>query len=247
MIPITVQPTDHRRPGVISVLIASRRRPAMLTASVASLRDAAARPGLVEVLIAYDPDDPGTADTARQLGADVIWQAPERYGYARGAHYYAALIEQAHGEWCLPSWGDDGLMLTAGWDDIVRAQPVPSVLYTTGGDRRGNNCFPVVHMDVFAILGRFCDLPAIDTWYDDVGRAAGIWRDPDPPIVLMQDRFDITGRNRDETYLQGRSGYRGADYYSPKWTCWRAEDAHTLRQTLQTVHLSKGEDSHDGR
>lgn len=235
MIPITVQPPTRRRSDAISVILPSRHRPAMLTASIGSLRATAARPDLLEVLVAHDPDDPGTAETARQLDADLIWQAPQRFGYADSARYYAALIEHVRGQWVLPSWGDDGLMLTDGWDDIVRAQPVPSVLYTTGGDRRGNNCFPVVHMDVFAALGRFTDLPAIDTWYDDVGKLAGIWRAPDPPIVLMQDRFDITGRNRDDTYLQGRSGYRGADYYSPRWTRWRDEDGHTLRQALHNV------------
>lgn len=198
----------------------------MLPASIASLRDTATHPDLLEVLVAYDPDDPQTADTARALGADVIWQAPQRYGYAGSAHYYPPLLEQATGEWCLPSWGDDGMMLTPGWDDIVRAQPAPSILYTHGGDRHGNNCFPIVHMDVFAALGRFCDLPAIDTWYDDVGKMAGVWCDPG--IVLRQDRFDLTGNNRDETYLEGRSGYRAADYYSPKWTTWRHEDAAAL-------------------
>ncbi len=232
MIPIRVKPASERHPGMISVLMPSRHRSAMLAASVASLREHASRPDLLELLVAHDPDDPQTGDHARELGAELVWQAPQRYGYAHSARYYAALIGHARGEWCLPSWGDDGLMLTDGWDDIVRVQPVPSVLYTTGGDRRGNNCFPVVHMDVFEATGRFCDLPAIDTWYDDVGKLAGIWRGPDPPIVLMQDRYDITGRNRDQTYLEGRSGYRAADYYSPQWTAWRGQDAHAVRRAL---------------
>lgn len=233
MIPIAVELSTRRRPGTISVVIPSRRRPAMLAASVASLRDTATRPDLIELLIAHDPDDPQTVDTAQALHADVIWQAPIRYGYAGSARYYASLLESARGEWCLPSWGDDGLMLTDGWDEIVRAQPVPSVLYTRGGDRHGNNCFPIVHMDVFAILGRFCDLPAIDTWYDDVGKAAGIWRDPG--IVVAQDRYDITGRNRDQTYLEGRSGYRADDYYSATWAAWRDEDARVLREATTST------------
>lgn len=240
MIPITVKPPAQRRSGVISVLLPSRHRPEMLTASIGSLHARAARPDLLEILIAHDPDDPGTADTARQLGADVVWQAPERYGYAGGARYYAALIEHATGEWCLPTWGDDGLMLTDCWDDIVRTQPVPSVLYTTGGDKWGNNCYPIVHMDVFEATRRFCDIPALDTWYDEVGKQAGIWRNPDPPIVLMQDRHDLTGNNHDRTYIEGSRAYwaRGLhpkEFYAPKWTQWRQEDAQMVRQALQTT------------
>jgi hypothetical protein len=233
MIPVDVYAAEHRTAGLISVILASRRRETMLRASMASLFDTASRPDLVEVLVAHDPDDPHTADVARECGARWTWCAPERYGYKHGARYYAHLIEHVKGEWCLPSWGDDGIMLTQGWDDIVRAALVPSVLFTTGGDRWGNNCFPVVHMDVFVATGRFCDLPAIDTWYDDVGKLAGIWRSPSPPITLMQDRYDITGNNWDLTYVEGRSGYRARDYYSPQWKTWREQDALSVMAMVE--------------
>lgn len=239
MIPISVKPTSERRPGMISVLMPSRHRPTMLAASVRSLRERATRPDLLELLVAHDPDDQQTGEHARQLGAEVVWQAPERYGYPGSARYYAALIGHARGEWCLPSWGDDGLMRTDGWDDIVRAQPPPSVLYTTGGDKWGNNCFPVVHMDVFVATGRFCDIPPIDTWYDEVGKLAGIWRTPDPPIVLEQDRYDLTGNNHDRTYIEGSRAYwaRGLhprEFYAPKWQRWRQEDAQRVVEMLRS-------------
>lgn len=232
MIALDLVPRDARFPDVISVVMASRRRSRMLTTSVQSLRSTADRPSLLEIFVAYDPDDIETGITAVELGCHV-WQAPERYGYAMGAHYYAALMNETHGEWILPSWGDDGIMLTQGWDSIVRAQQKPSVLYTTGGDRWGNNCFPIVHCDVFYATKRFCDLPAIDTWYDEVGKLAGIWVNPLPPVEVMQDRYDLTGNNRDETYVEGRSGYRSKDFYSPQWTRWRREDARAVLEMVK--------------
>lgn len=229
MLPLTVTDSVSRRPGVISVTLPSRNRPRMLAASVASLRDTAARPDLLEFLVAYDPDDEQTAPAARFLNFDVIWQAPERYGYPALARYYAELVSRATGEWCLPTWGDDGLMQTAGWDEIVRAQPPGSVIFSTD-NAPGWVCFPIVHMDVFRVLGRFCPLPATDSWYEYVARDAGIAVQPDPGIDVLQDRFDLTGHNNDETYREGRTGYRGAEFFSEPYLTWRQEDSARLRK-----------------
>lgn len=199
----------------------------MLAASIGSLRAHASRPELLEILVAHDPDDLQTAQTASELGIDVIWQAPQRYGYPGLAHYYAGLVNQVTGEWCLPTWGDDALMQTADWDEIVRAQPAGSIVIP-----RDNHpdwvCFPIVHMDVFCVLGRFCPLPATDTWYDYVARDAGIRVDV-PEIFVLQDRFDLTGNNNDVTYQESRSGYRSAEFYTEPCTSWRAQDTETLR------------------
>jgi hypothetical protein len=197
----------------------------MLTGSIASLLDHAARPGLLNILVAHDPDDPETATAASQAGADTIWAAPYRYGYAESARYHAALLGLAAGEWAMTPWNDDAYMQTEGWDDIVRAQPAGSVIWTDG-NIPGLTCFPVVHMDVLAALGRLCPLPAVDTWFQDVGLAAGILTRPG--IYVHQDRFDLTGRNGDDTYREGRAGIRCAEFYSEPYTTWRAQDAARL-------------------
>jgi hypothetical protein len=240
MIALQLVSSASRRPGVISVLLPSRHRPAMLTASIASLRENAAHPELLEILIAHDPDDPETAQTAKVLGADVTWEAPERYGYAGLAHYVAALLNQATGEWCLPTWGDDGLMQTLGWDDIVRAQPSCTVIYPDDNVIDWV-CFPIVHMDVFCVLGRLCPLPATDSWYEFVARDAGIAVRPDRGIYILQDRFDLTGRNNDEVFRESRSGYRGAEFWSEPYVSWRAEDAATLRAHVSSLRRSDDE------
>jgi hypothetical protein len=234
VIPLKVRPPSERRPGVISVTLPSRGRPGMLAASIGSLRERAHRPDLLEILVAHDPDDQETAQAALDLGADVVWEAPKRYGYADSACYYAELIQQARGEWCLPTWGDDGLMRTRGWDDIVRRQPQGSVLWVAG-NVRGLTCYPIVHMDVFAVLGRLCPLPALDTWYELVGQQATALVHPDPRIYVLQDRFDLTGKNNDITYQEGRSGYRAPEFFSPAYTELRSEDAAVLGRHFRLV------------
>lgn len=226
MLPLRVRRPEDRRPGVISVTLPSRHRPRMLAESVASLRQRATRPDLLEILVAYDLDDPGTAETAEALGVDVVWQAPVRYGYAESARYYAALLEQASGEWAVPTWGDDGLMETQGWDDLVRDTPAGSVIFVDG-NVPSLTCYPIVHMDVFAALGRLCPLPALDTWYEFVGRDAGILAKPG--IYVHQDRYDLTGNNCDETYREGRPGYRREEFFSAPYARQRDRDAARLR------------------
>lgn len=232
MIPLQLRPAAERLPRVISVTVPSRHRTAQLASSVASLRDLAASPLLVEVLVAHDPDDPQTGEAARALHADVVWQAPERYGYAGSARYWAALLEMASGEWCLPTWSDDAVMTTPGWDDLLRAQPAGSIAYLDG-NYPGLTCYPAVHMDALAAVGRLCPVPAIDTWFEEIGREAGVL--VNPGIYVRQDRADINGRNADQTSAEGGAAWRagghgGMVYYNEPHPSWRAEDAAALRR-----------------
>jgi hypothetical protein len=234
MIPLRLLPPGRRRDGVISCPVPSRNRTGKLAASVRSLRDTAAHPGLLEILVAHDPDDPATAEAARELGADVIWRAPERYGYARSAQYIAVLLERSAGEWVLPTWSDDAIMRTPGWDDLLRAQPAGSIAYLDG-NYPGLTCFPAVHADALAAIGRLTPLPAIDTWFEEAGRAAGVL--VKPGIYVHQDRPDITGCAPDQTHAEGGGAWRAgaggtADqaYYREPYTAWRAEDAEALRR-----------------
>jgi len=130
----------------------------------------------------------------------------------------------------MPTWSDDAIMETTAWDVRVREQAPGSIIYTDG-NYPGLTCFPIIHMDVFEALGRLCPLPAIDTWYEDVGRAAG--RLVQPGIYVRQDRHDINGENFDLTAIEGGMAWRQANsggmvYYTEPYNTWRAEDAATL-------------------
>ena len=172
---------------VISACLPSRGRTAGLLASVKSLRETAAHPELLEILVAYDPDDlAGTGVLAETLEADVTWRAPERYGFAGQARYYAVLLEWATGEWLLPTWSDNAVMKTEGWDDLLRAQPAGSVAYLDS-NYPGESCFPAVHADALGAIGRLEPLPSLDTWFEYAGRDAGV-----SPRVFTCTRTGLT-------------------------------------------------------
>jgi len=224
--------TRPAEPGVVSVLLPTRYRSAMLRTSLTSLVDTCARPDLLEILVARDPDDEQTVRTTAQLAADLgsivhLWTAPERYGYRHSSHYYAALIERARGEWMLPTWGDDGIMTTSGWDDQLRALPADTVAWLDG-NISGMTCFPAVHRGVLDVVGRICELPAQDTHWEYVAHDAGVLVKPDPGIYVLQDRFDITGRNNDALYRESRFGYAPTEFHDEEHQRLRAEDARKL-------------------
>jgi hypothetical protein len=228
MLPLTMK---RHWPGIISITLPSRLRRKMLTDSVTSLRGNAAKPELLEFLVAADPDDPGTVQTARDLGFNVIWTAPQRYGYGGSARYYAKLLQACHGEWILPTWGDDGLMQTERWDDIVRDQPPATVIFVTGNypGRHLGTSFPIVHRAILQATRRIPDLPALDNWFWHVAQMSGRLIYPNPEINVLQDRYDATGNNNDLTYREGRSGYRDAEYFSPPYERLREQDAAAIR------------------
>jgi len=233
MIPLRLLPPAQRRRGVISVTVPSRGRTAKLTASLKSLLGTAKHPDLIEVLVAFDRDDLDTAAAAFQMNADVIWQAPERYGYARSAHYWAELANRTTGEWVLPTWSDDATMQTEGWDDLLRAQRPGTVAYLDG-NYPGLTCFPAVHADALGAVGRMCPLPALDTWWEYAARDAGVL--VHPGIYVHQDRPDITGCPPDRTYAEGggawRAGPGGTPYqafYQQPYRDWREQDTAALK------------------
>jgi predicted O-methyltransferase YrrM len=236
MIALDLAAPGLRRPGVISACVPSRGRAAKLAASIGSLRCRAARPELLEILVAHDPDDPETAAAARDLGADVVLAAPQRYGYARSARYWAALLNRASGQWLLPTWSDDAQMMTSGWDDLLRGCPAGSVAYTEG-NYPGLTCFPAVHADALGAAGRLAPLPALDTWFEDAGRAAGVL--VMTAAYVYQDRPDLTGCPPDRTHAEGGGAWRAAHnggaqaFYAEPYTRWRAEDAAAMRRHRQ--------------
>jgi predicted O-methyltransferase YrrM len=233
MIPLRLIPPAHRRGGVITVAMPSRNRTVKMVASLRSLLDTAKRPDQIEILVAHDEDDQETAEVARALNVNMIWQSPYRYGYAGSAHYWAYLLNESTGEWLLPTWSDDAIMKTPGWDDMLRAQPAGSVAFLDG-NYPGLTCFPAVHADALGAIGRLAPLPALDTWFEYAGRDAGVL--VHPGIYVHQDRPDLTGCEPDQNHIEGGGAWRAGvggtlqqAFYQPPYTTWRLEDTAALR------------------
>jgi hypothetical protein len=220
-------------PGLISVVLPSRRRPEMLAAAVGSLCGTAAHPDLMEVLVAYDPDDQPTGQQARALGA-AAWEAPQRYGWHGNHLYFGHLFGMVAGEWLLP-WGDDGRMLTEGWDRIVRDAP-PGVLHHRGG-AYGCNTFPIVHRSVLDAIGRYVPSPHQDTWLTNVAAQANCLHHVG--IEVLEDRPDLTGSAPDATWQEGSiHQYRTAEYNTPEMAAERAADARRIAAALRDTDAS---------
>lgn len=234
MIPLRLTPPARRRSGVITVAMPSRDRTVKMVASLRSILDTATQPDQIEILVAHDSDDQDTAEVARALNVNMIWQSPFRYGYARSAHYWAYLLNESTGEWVLPTWSDDAIMKTPGWDDILRAQPAGSIAYLDG-NYPGLTCFPAVHADALGAIGRLAPLPALDTWFEYVGRDSGLL--VRPGIYVHQDRPDLTGCAPDRTHNEGGGAWRAGSggsyqqaFYQDPYISWRLEDTYAVRR-----------------
>lgn len=207
-------------PGLISVLIPSRRRTHLLAATTAGLLERAAQPGQVEFLVAADPDDEET----RLLRLPQAWTVvfPERYGYEGLDRYYNTLALVASGEWLLV-WNDDAVLETDGWDAVIRAEP-PAILWpqscVPGAPPGAHSEFPVLPAAWVRHLGRVTGHFSADMWINMVAVMSGTGRHI-PLVITHGDTPDATAAER--TF--GGPGFGGMH-----GEC--AEDAAKLRELL---------------
>lgn len=216
----------------ISVLLPSRGRPDLLQRSITSLYGQADEPPQVEVLVAADPDDEITSQAAEQAGVTAV-VAPGRYGYRGLHHYYNLLAQHAAGDWML-LWNDDAIMQTPSWDTIMASYP-PGVLSlrTNHGQL---NVFPAAHRLLVEAMGHFSLSTHSDTWVHDVATAAGCLHET--PIEALHDRYDLTGNNRDQIYLDSQTSYETVAYYGPDLTALRAQDTAKVREAIDRHQTS---------
>lgn len=214
--------------GRTSVLLPTRGRPESLRASVTSLRQRAAYPDLLDILVAVDPDDAETVDVAKELGIDKIWTADERYGYGQLHRYYNALADAAEGEWLL-LWNDDATMMSERWDEVLANQPDDVLIADLQSQHSPRLvCFPAVRRRAVDAVGGFSPhTPHCDTYWQQIGRVTG--RMATVPIRVYHDRFDLTGGHDDQTYREGQANYRQDEFFSPPVQTAIRDDANAIR------------------
>lgn len=187
----------------VSVIFASRARPASLLHALASLLDHASRPADIEVIVAMDPDDTTAGDVADALHAEPnirIWQAPERFGYNRLHDYLNPLAKMAEGTWCL--WfNDDMTMQTPGWDQVIRANR-PAILWPKANHVHHANIVPAWPRAWSDATGHASPTSHMDTYMQWLGDALG--RHDRIDVEVLHDRTDVTGNHDDQTYAEGR-------------------------------------------
>lgn len=225
----------------VIVLLPSRGRVPSLIDSVASLVHKADRPGLIEILVAADPDDNKTSTYASRLPRTACWVAPQRYGYGGLHHYFNGLANLALSNyprgvgpgWFL-LWNDDARMLTGGWDSVLLTEPHETVVADLWVDKHSPDLctFPAVRRWAVAAIGSFSPITChCDTWWQDIGRALGAIRPV--PIKVDHQRYDLTGQHNDEIYREGQAQYRSAEFYGEMVQARLREATQTIREAMQ--------------
>jgi hypothetical protein len=158
----------------VSVLIPSRGRLPGLIEAIRSLKEKAASPDSVEILVRLDDDDPAfhiPIIPLPMVGTSLI-MGPRLRGYADIYVFLNELAEKASGDWLMP-FNDDAEMLTEGWDEIIskHADPaIPSVATLQQDPPHDYPCFPVVSRAFYRAVGSIARHVAYDTWILFVAR-----------------------------------------------------------------------------
>lgn len=226
---------------LISVLLPTRDRVAMLETSFRSLLGQAHDPADIEICIAYDDDDSTSHDyfTSRAW-ADFVgqWNSPyqlhrlPRWGY-RDLHLYVNyLAHRSRGQW-LFFWGDDAVMETQNWDDQVRInRDWVGLLHITASNAPMNcSILPLFHRRWIELFGTVTPVNPADSWISDICWKARARRVI--PVSVFHDRYEDSGRNQDQTWHDKKATTDwNIQYHLPEFRAMRDEWAQRLRQDL---------------
>jgi hypothetical protein len=164
----------------ISVLVATRRRPALLARMAKSLQELAADPSSYEVLLAVDHDDILSLDHWSRLviADETNWRAivMKRLGYSGMHEYLNRLAAIAKGRW-LFVLGDDAFVKTAGWDALLLAQPCDRLVNTCTVNAMAYSSCALMHFAMpkawAEAMGRVSPHQQSDTYLTHLGNLTG--------------------------------------------------------------------------
>lgn len=192
----------------ISILLATRGRTTALDRSLRSLVDTADDISKVQILLAMDKDDTvGTEffrttvkpylDSERVAYTAMLF---EPMGYTRLHIYNNKMAAQTSSRW-LMIWNDDAIMETQGWDrEIMQYEGQFRLLAVHTHRDHPYSIFPIVPRKWYELLGYISPHPTQDGWVSQQAYMLDIWTRI--PIWVTHDRYDLTGNNRDETFLK---------------------------------------------
>jgi len=221
----------------ISILLPTRERVQLVEKSIKSLLDLATNPSNIEILIAYDDDDQSSQEYFNSPAWTMLIDlykseckcfSTPKWGYGQLAKYYNFLGGNATGKW-LMLWNDDAVMLTEGWD--TRIQEVKDFFgllhMTTDNYNKSLTLFPLVPdawLDLFGSFG----LSPTDSWIRDVCTQVSAVHKID--VHVFHDRYDVTGNNKDLTYLNRKPKEIKRIYKSDEMQQLRHEWARRLKE-----------------
>jgi hypothetical protein len=193
--------------SIISVLLPTRGRREVLKSSLESLISKATDPEKVELLLGIDEDDEGAREYIEQEIAPMLREHKvecranifKPLGYENLHVYVNTLAGNASGDW-LFFWNDDGIMVTDGWDDVIRSYTGQFKLLAPRDNHDGHPyaIFPIVPRDWYTLIDHLSQNAQNDAWLSHIAYMLDIFERID--VEFIHDRADITGNNDDPTF-----------------------------------------------
>ena len=237
----------HQYKYDIAVLLPTRGRTGALTRSIMSLVNRVSDLSRIQLLVGFDDDDEvGLTHWEKELepileerGVHYTALSFEPIGYLRLNEYVTELANNTDAAW-LMFWNDDAVMESQNWDqEIMRFQGQFKLLAVHTHREHPYSIFPIVPRDWLDLFGYMSPHQMSDAWISQVGYMVDIFERIE--VWVTHDRYDLTGNNYDETYLnrpQLENSNSPEDFHSQKWHERRVADAEKLSKFL----LSKGID-----
>ena len=194
---------------LITVLLPTRKRTAMVKRSITTILELATDPSRLHIAIAYDSDDAEsetyfTSNEWKSLventsATQVVYKI-ERQGWMELHEYYNHLAQNSNSDWYL-IWNDDAFMQTQGWDQEIHDNKDYQGLISMecNGKRPDSTLFPCVPkqwVDTFNMIG----MNPVDQWIQDITYEIGCYKRIGAKI--FHDHFQFTGNNNDEVYQE---------------------------------------------
>ena len=200
---------------IVSFILPTRNRVPQLTNILNSIYDTCYSVDNFEVLLAVDDDDLDTINFVNKFiethpNTKLFIFSRQRY---KGLHIYQnALIKSSRGEFI---WGinDDAEFQSNDWDLIIKEYTnkfivinsfTPSLKHYVRNTDIPGYCwviFPIFPKKWLEITGRISNNAAVDSWISEIVYQAQLPYSNEDRIIIEHYRFDETGQNLDQTYL----------------------------------------------
>ncbi len=202
---------------LVSVMIPTRSRIESLTKTIASFLEMAAAPDRVEILVRVHEDDPATRTWAegRDKRIRVVMGDTEQ-GYGSIHKFINCLAAVSNGDW-LTSMSDEFTMLTQGWDELVRQQPLnprkECRLLTAKIRHWPESRIGIMSRGLYRAVGHFGMTEFCDSYIDSLTHFAGI--QVPVPIELQEGaQGPVLPRDRQRTWSQDYRSQETADCFA---------------------------------
>jgi hypothetical protein len=236
-----MEQTQHRYN--IAVLLPTRGRTTALSRSVISLVNRAHQLNSIQFLFGFDDDDTVGLEHwrtelepwLRSKGAHYRALSFEPIGYIRLNEYVTELAKSSDAGW-LMFWNDDAIMESLHWDqEILRHHDEFRVLAVHTHREHPYSIFPIVPRAWLNLFGYMSPHQLSDAWISQVAYMIDIWKRIE--VWVTHDRYDLTGNNHDDTFLNRPQLENRPDdpedFHSNKWHARRINDAEKLAAFLR--------------